>query len=142
MDVVITALIVGVLAAVVVPRFVGSLHQYRVDAAATRIQADLELARESAISLSKSVVVQFTPDSDEYSMPQLTDPDHPGSAYTVRLSASPYETSLVSAMFGGDAEVEFDHFGRPDSGGTITIQSGDRQRVLTIDTEVGQAMGL
>ena len=68
--------------------------------------------------------------------------DHPrrvGETYTVRLNASPYAVSLASADFGGDERVVFNAYGLPDTGGTITVQSGNSQHTVTLDPDSGKA---
>ncbi len=46
MDLVITMLIIGILAAVAAPKFVDSLHRMRAEAAAKRIMVDLSYAQD------------------------------------------------------------------------------------------------
>lgn len=138
-DLVITVLITGILAAVAAPKFVNSLHRMRAEQAAKRIKVDLGLARQAAISESKTLSVSFTPASDDYSIPGLPDIDRPGQAYAVALDASPYNAVLVSATLGGDADVQFDRYGKPDSGGTITVESGGYQETVTVEPETGKA---
>lgn len=138
-DVVITVLIIGILAAVATPRFTDSLHRMRADSAAKRIKADLGRVRQHAVSSSASLTVQFTPGSDSYSIAGLDDLNHPGQPYAVDLAGYPYRAALVSAAFGGDNAVEFNRYGQPDSGDTITVQSGNMQQTVTIDAATGKA---
>ena len=138
-EVVVTALIIGILAAVATPRFADSLHGYRAEAAAKRIKADLGWARQHAVSSSSLLTAQFTPASDSYSITGLDDLNHSGQPYAVDLTAYPYNAVLLSASLGGDSNVQFDRFGQPDSGGTITVQSGSSQQTVTIDPDAGMA---
>ena len=142
LDLVITVMIMGVLASVAAPKFAAALHRSRVDAAAKRIKVDLRYARQRAISDSTSIAITFTPGTASYSIPNLADLDRPGQTYAVSLDAAPYQVTLVSADLGGDTSVQFDHFGKPDSGGTITVASGSYQQTVTLDPETGEAAAM
>ncbi len=140
-ELVIVVLIIGILAAAAVPSFQRSLSYHRAEAAAQRIQADLMLARKLAMTSGSKQTVSFAVSSDRYALPGLADVDHPSRPYEVRLADSPYTVLLVSAQFGeaNDADVEFNGFGVPDSGGKIAIQAGDQQRTIVLDGETGKA---
>jgi type II secretory pathway pseudopilin PulG len=138
-DTVITVLIIGILAAVAAPKFVNSLHRMRAEQAAKRIKVDLGYARQTAISESTTLTASFAPASHAYSIAGLPDLDRPGQTYAVALNDSPYNSSLVSATLGDDSDIQFDRYGKPDSGGTITVASGGYQETVTIDPETGKA---
>jgi type II secretory pathway pseudopilin PulG len=137
-DMVITTLIIGILAATATPKFTATLHRMRAEAGAKRIQADLGLARQNAISRSAALGVSFALTTDSYAIPDLPDLDRPGRSYVVELNSSPYHTSLISADLGGDSDVQFDRFGKPDSGGSIIVESGGFQQSVTIDGDSGR----
>ena len=59
-EVIISVMIVGVLAAVATPRIVNSISSYRADAAAERLTADLELAASYARDHGTSETVTFS----------------------------------------------------------------------------------
>lgn len=136
---VIVVLIVSVLAAVAAPKFADTLHRTRAESAAKRIKADLGLARQNAISRTSTQTVQFTPATDDYTLPGMADLDHSSQTYSVDLAAAPYNVVLVSATLGGDSDVQFDQYGQPDSGGTITVESGAFKKTVTVDPDTGQA---
>ena len=138
-EVVAVVVIIGVLAAIALPRFAGAMVNHRLDMAATRIAADLSRVQREARSASTSQSIVFSPDENRYRMPALPDMDHPGKAYVVELSKAPYEAALVAADFDGDTEIIFDGYGIPDSGGSVVIQVGDGQKIITVDAESGRA---
>lgn len=138
-DTVLTVLIIGIMAAAAAPRFLGLLSSRRVDAAAKRIQADLARTRQYAISTSAAQTMQFNPAGETYTVPGMTDIDRRNETYSVALNAYPYNSNLVSAAIGGDTTLQFDRFGTPDSGGTITVESGGSQQTVTIAPETGRA---
>jgi len=138
-DLVITVMIIGILAAVAAPKFAGSLQRMRVEAAARRIKADLGYQRQTAIAQSTSLTASFVPASDEYTIAGLPGLDRGGQVYSVSLSSSPFNTTLISATLGGDSDIQFDHYGKPDSGGVITLGSASYQQTVTINADTGKA---
>lgn len=138
-ELVITILIMGILAGMATPKFTGALQRMRVESACRRIRADLAFARQSAISKSASQAVEFTVNSGLYTMPGVSSLDRAASAYFVDLAAEPYEVSILSASLGGDARVLFDLYGKPDSGGVITVGAGSVTGTVTLDANSGRA---
>jgi prepilin-type N-terminal cleavage/methylation domain-containing protein len=137
-ELVIVILIIGIMAAVAVPRFAESLSRYRVEAAAKRIELDLKLARRQAKISSASRSIQFDEIGHLYVLPGVLHLDHPGQDYRVKLAEAPYAAQIFSVDFGGDAEVIFDGYGLPDSGGTIVVKSGPYQKTITLDGATGE----
>ncbi len=69
----------------------------------------------------------------------MADPDRPAAEYKVALSEEPYNATIVSADFGGDAEIIFDGWGVPDSGGSVLVQVGSHQKTIDVDPDTGRA---
>jgi len=138
-ELVIVVIIVAVLGAIALPRFARSIDIHRAETAAKRIVHDLNLARESARAQSASVTVSFDPASDAYTMSGQSDLDHANQQYAVSLRESPFHADLVSAVFDGDAEVVFDGYGLPDSGGTIVLETGHQEVVVELAAETGRS---
>jgi len=114
-------IVLGMIAAVAVPRYANAITRGRVEAAARRITTDLALAQRTAKFTGKSRKVAFDPFLDKYYMPSIRDPDHFSEAYQVFLGDEPYNTAMISADFNGDGDLIFDGHGVPDSGGTVII---------------------
>ena len=138
-ELVLVAAILAILSAVVVPRFGASVTWRRVEGAARRISSDLNLAQQHARQTSTSQTVMFNLAAHSYRVVGLPDPAHPGSEYAVLLNESPYNVKIVSVDLGGDANLVFDGFGTPDSGGTIVVRCGNYRAVITVDSGTGQA---
>ena len=138
-EVITVTAIVGVLAAVAIPRFAGTMANHRLELAATRIVADLSLVQRGARTAGTSQSVQFELADHRYRLSALKDIDHPNAVYIVELSEQPYGATLVAVDFGGDAEIIFDGYGMPDSGGSVVIQVGDSQKIVTVDADTGRA---
>jgi hypothetical protein len=95
------------------------------------------MAQSAAEVASASRTILFSTAQGSYTAAGIADFDRPTTNYTMRLCAAPFSTTIVSADFGGDAQLVYDGFGLPDSGGTITLQSGHLQRTIIIDAITG-----
>lgn len=136
LDTTITVLLLGIMAATAMPQFSGLYSGYRVDAAADRLVADLELAREAAVSRSTSATVSFT--ASGYTIPLLAHLDATDVRYTVDLSDIPYEASIASYDLDGDNALVFSRYGTADSDATITISAGGADVTVTVDSDTGE----
>jgi prepilin-type N-terminal cleavage/methylation domain-containing protein len=134
----IVVLIIGILTAAAVPRFADTLSYHRAEAAASRIEADLKLARQRAIASSSSQAIVFANSGDKYTLSGLEDLDHPSLRYEVILSEAPYHASIRSVDFASATQMTFDGYGVPNSGGTIVIQSGQYVKTITVDPNTGK----
>jgi type II secretory pathway pseudopilin PulG len=131
--------IIAMLAGMAIPRFSAATARQQADGAARRVLSDLALARKHACHCSTSQTVVFDVAANSYQLVGMPHPDRPTKEYTVRLAQEPYRTAIVSADFGGQKQVVFDGYGMPDSGGTVVLQVGTEQRVITLDVDSGQA---
>jgi prepilin-type N-terminal cleavage/methylation domain-containing protein len=146
-ELVIVVLILGIVAAVAAPRYRDSLSHFRAEAAAQRIVADLRYARRLAKQTGLPKSVEFTLASHEYTLPGVSDPDHPSQDYSVTLPKTQYPASLVSVDFDGNTSVTFDMYGQPFSGtplsplssGSLVVQAGNEQRTIAVDPTTGKA---
>jgi prepilin-type N-terminal cleavage/methylation domain-containing protein len=130
--------IVATLAAISAPRYSTSMSNYRAEAAAQRVRADLLLAASSARTTGSSRTITFSPAADTYSLTDLTANDRSGNNYLVELTKAPYSADLVSATFESGAAVVFNGFGLPDVSGQIVLQSGGVQKIITLDAATGE----
>jgi MSHA pilin protein MshC len=136
--------VLGVVTAVVLPRFGGAVNNYSLDSAAQRLVADLTLAQAQARTGSKPRTVQFSVPNSTYTLVGMNSINNPTASFVVKLTDRPYETSMVSAAFGGvvsvtTATVTFDMYGVPDNGGTVVLQRGPSQKTVTVDATTGKA---
>jgi len=135
-ELVIVMAIIGLLSAMAVPRFANASMRSRIDSAAKRVAADLELARKYAIHSSTPQTVTFSGNS--YEIPGLRHLSHSTSSYNVDLADEPYRAQIKNAMFGGDSEISFDIYGSADSGGTVDITVAKMHRRVRINATTGQ----
>lgn len=130
--------LLAIVAAIAAPRFARAERNYRVEAAAQRIVADLDYISRTARARASSHAVTFSLTSHSYSSsakPLNTSPDQ---AYVVRLDHPPYRASLVSVSLGGDQQIIFNSHGMPDSSGEIVVAVGARSRRVLIDAASGE----
>lgn len=118
LELVIVLVIVGVLAAIALPRFAQASDRQRLNVAAERIRADLALAQSRARSASQTSTMSFDTAAESYTLDAVG-----GDAITVQIGETPYEVDLVSATFNGSSTVQFNGFGVPISTGTITVST-------------------
>jgi Tfp pilus assembly protein FimT len=138
-DMVVTVLLTGILAATAVPRFAAALQRQRVSSAAQRICADIRWLRNTAIASSTSKRIDITIAQSSYTLIGVASPDKAGADYSLQLADGTYATTVVSANLGGDATLTFDLHGQPDSGGTIVIRCGGALSIITVNASTGEA---
>jgi prepilin-type N-terminal cleavage/methylation domain-containing protein len=132
----VVVLIIGIFTALAVPAFVDSLLFYRIESAARRVKADLELARQTARLTSATQTITFT--GATYTASAGVDGlNHPDDAYSVNLAAPPYEISNVVANFTGNASISFNGYGTPTAGGTVVLTAPKHQCTVTLDGATG-----
>jgi type II secretory pathway pseudopilin PulG len=139
LEMVLVLAIVITLAAIAAPRYGASLARYRADLAARRIVADIALAQLNAKAASSSRSIVFDVSDNKYEIPDLPSFDGSSGSYIVQLSQRPYEGKFISAYFGGDAQLTFNGWGVPDSGGKVVLSVGSEQRIISVNSETGKA---
>ncbi|MEZ6318278.1 MAG: prepilin-type N-terminal cleavage/methylation domain-containing protein [Phycisphaerales bacterium] len=135
--------ILAIVAALAAPRMASSMSNRRADLAARQIASDLESARRWAMTHSTSqqflVLASMIPG---YTLPGLENPDHAGQVYTVYYFPNSWGMTFESVDLGHDSDtnrlmIEFDMYGKPDSGGSIVISIGGHRRTITVDDDTG-----
>ena len=137
-EVVCVVVILAILGAMGLPRYAAFTANQQLEGVARRITADLAYAQRNARQSSASRTVVFDTVNHKYTLNGVMDPDHKSKAYAVRLGDEPYRARIVSASFGGDAQLVYDGFGTPDSGGTLIIAVGSTQKSITVDAGGGK----
>ena len=142
-ELVLVLAIVAVMTGLALPRFSGIVVNQRADAAAKRVAADLNLARNEAMKTSTTRHVQIRIDLDELQLFNVKPLDNPlGNDQKTELDNEPYNADIVSALGAatGIAHVYFNGYGMPDVAGDIVIQIGDQQRTITLEASNGKAI--
>src|SRR5690606_36324399 len=91
--------IIGIGAAIAVPRYSASVVRYRLDAAARRIVADLDRARTAARVSSSPRTVTFSPGAIGYTVGGEGSLRRSADAYAVPLGEEPYRVHGMTASF-------------------------------------------
>ena len=144
-DLVITVLIIGILAAAAAPRFATALARLRAESGARRIASDLNYARRCAMQTSRQTTVTFRSSPAGYDMTNVEHPARPGQPYQVNLSDIDASLALTSFNFNGGASISFNTYGRPLAGntalttGVVTISSGGQSSTATVSAQTGEA---
>lgn len=138
-ELVVVVAIIGVISAVAIPRYVESLNHYRAQALGRRIASDLELTAARCAADSTSRYVWFVP-TDYYVVVNMPAVDTSDTYYTVQTTLAPYNATIRSAHFGDSngAYLIYDGYGRPTSGGSVILQSGDATCTVTVDASTGR----
>lgn len=131
-ELVVAALVLGILTAAAVPTFVSSLMYHRVESAAVRLKRDLELARQMAETKSTDYSLEFS-NATTYRIPKLDSLDHAGQPYQVDLARPPHSVQVTTVDFGGTSTVTFNGYGMPSTDGTVVLQAGTHQRRVELD---------
>lgn len=135
LELLIVALVMSILAAVATPRFFDSLLFHRVESAARRLKADLELARTQARLSSASQSISFL--NSTYALVGVKSLDKPNTVYSVNLTKQPYSLDSATANFSNTTAVSFDGYGTPSSGGTVVLTAKSHQCTVTLDGVTG-----
>ncbi len=131
--------IMGIVAAMAVPRYAAFLAKSHLSAAITRIRTDLELLRRTAKHTGASQTVTFNPASDSYAVTGWNSMDHKSVAHVVILSQDPYMAQIVSVSFA-DEKLTFNGYGEPEAGGSVLIQVGRFQQQIDVTAGTGSGV--
>ena len=133
-ELVIVMVIVGVLAAIALPRMSQAAERQRLDAASKRVIADFALAQTRARAASESVTINFDLDTNSYQLDAVG-----GDAITVQLGEEPYGVKLSFAEFGTGTTATFNGFGLPTATGEIMLSTNQgTTTILLLSSGVAQ----
>jgi Tfp pilus assembly protein FimT len=134
----------AILSAAAVPRYNSALFQYRVDAAAKRIAADIAYLQRQSFFQSASQSVVFTINGaaagtpNSYAMATVNYVNFAAAGATVNLALPPFQAQIVSATFGAGTTLTFNQYGTPNFGGTVVVQSSSYQKTISVDSATGK----
>lgn len=131
--------IIGVLSSIAFPRYAEFVSNQQLEAAARKVMGDLAYVQREARQSSSSRTITFDVAQSQYTLSGVAHPDHPSQTYVVRLDDEPFRTRIVSASFGGDANLTYNGYGTPDSSGSLVIAVGSRQTTISVDTGMGKS---
>lgn len=129
--------IVGAISTVGLLRYSSSLARYRVEAAASRMVADIRLAQSTARMLGASNSVTIALPASRYMIGNQPDIDTKSGTMTVRLAEEPTRSRIVAMTLDGvavtPAVLTFDGFGQARNTLRVRLQSGSVQRDVVVE---------
>ena len=129
-EMIITVLLVGVLAAAVMPRLGGKgvLDQFRARALAHEIAVDMGYARRLAITNSQDYEIKFNTGLGTYDITTGTPPQSIGVDFP---------KTIPSKSISGKKKFEFQKLGNAKAGGTLIVTCGTHIYNVTVDAVTG-----
>jgi len=138
LEVVLVMAITTVFASIALPLYSRAAFRHQADLAARRVATDLRQAQAYARTASTSCQVTFYATTETYELNGVASLDGAPGNYQVTLTDDPYEAKIVSADFGGSAQIIFNGWGMPNSGGSAVVSVGSEQRTIAVDSATGQ----
>jgi len=139
LELTITVMITGILAAVAVPVYSNNLLRFRVDVAAQRIAQDVALAQKSAIQNSSTRTITFAGRDDSCAVSGISSLDRASQPYKVSFNQPPYQVDVSSLVNASEpttplatVSVVFNRFGMPDKGISVTVRAGPFQKRVDV----------
>ena len=139
-ELMVVLVILGIASMLAVPMF-SSAADSQLQAAAAMVAADLDYAKNLAITRQMTVTVVFDTDTESYQVQDsgavvLSHPTKAGSSFQMNF-ASDNRTSRVditAASFDGSSSITFDYLGSPYSGTTTATAMTSGQISLSAET--------
>ncbi|MBL0869969.1 MAG: prepilin-type N-terminal cleavage/methylation domain-containing protein [Phycisphaerales bacterium] len=125
--------VMGVLAAVAVPRISQAADRYRAQSALARLDSDLQRAMATARAQGKTIVFALDAETSTYRFTGLSNPHTGESNTTINLGVQPFRTPVVGSVLPLSGSVSFLPTGLPDESFAVTIVSGTTIRTLSFD---------
>jgi prepilin-type N-terminal cleavage/methylation domain-containing protein len=134
-ELVIVLAMVGVTAAIAVPRYVNSVQRTKVDGAARRMAADIERLRDRARAQGREQQLYLA--SAGYVL-IMTDDAGNGVEELVDLTVDPYGVG-VKPVVVTDRGLTFDSLGRASEALLVYVANGEASRGVMFDPVAGRA---
>lgn len=140
-EVVVSMFVLGIVAAVAIPKYNASLNRYRAQIACQRLAQDIELARRHARFTAQNVTLFVSFNKNFYSIDPLDSPLRPSSTYQVVLSEAllcPVISGLISPQSRStqpDLTITFNRYGFPDVAASIGICCADASGTVQLSQE-------
>lgn len=134
LELVMVVSIVGVTAAIAIPRVNSSLQRTKIERAASMLAADLNRVRENAKAYGLEQTVSFS--GSTYTITTVTASG--SKTKTVDLTKQPVESKVQIARTSGVTVVKFNAYGVPDQQFVIGICNNGTWRMVTVSAGSGE----
>ncbi len=132
--------ILGITAAIALPRFSHANANYRLKAAANRVIQDFNLAIKQSQSISQNVTILFNKNNHSYQITNLPSLNDPTKTYQVELKHHPYQVKIRAViMTAGGNSLLINPMEQLRKSGTITLQYGNKTRSISFDADTNLA---
>jgi Tfp pilus assembly protein FimT len=130
----VTVFVIGVTAAITVPRYQSGMGKYRLENAARRLSTDIESMRQRATLLGAEQTIVFAEDGYK-----LYKRDGRGNITSelVEYTQEFYQSTVNWVMLSGNGDLTFNAFGMPVSGVLIRIDCQGKSRVVHVAGATG-----
>jgi prepilin-type N-terminal cleavage/methylation domain-containing protein len=134
-----SVMILGILAAIATPLYSDSILRYRVDVATRQIQQDIVQSCTLARQTNTSRTIVFNAVTESYSISGISSLDRVSAPYTVALNQSPFRVVISSLVNAAQPTTQltnltlgFDRFGMPDKGMSMIVSVGTYQKRINV----------
>ncbi|GJM18656.1 MAG: hypothetical protein DHS20C14_08690 [Phycisphaeraceae bacterium] len=132
-ELIIVVVIIGIGAAIAVPRYGRSLNRYRAQLAAERVAEELRFAAEHARSREIGVDATVDTGADSLTLVESTGSNAGDVVGTLRVDEAPYGARLFLALReSGLGSPAFDAQGVPDADAIVVVMAGDMYVVVAL----------
>ncbi|MGJ8635802.1 MAG: pilus assembly FimT family protein [Phycisphaerales bacterium] len=132
-ELVIVVAIMGVIAAIAVPRFADAASGRQLQASKSQLLLDIESTKLLARSTSTVHTIKFYPDRNLYVIAEGSTVDNDSIIIARDLSADPFNSSINRTDLGGDEVISVTAFG--DCSPPATIQLVSHGNTINVEIE-------
>ncbi|MBU1871798.1 MAG: prepilin-type N-terminal cleavage/methylation domain-containing protein [Candidatus Omnitrophica bacterium] len=148
-EMVMTILIIGILAAIAIPRF-ESFYSIKLDGATKKVVSDIRYIQQLALSRHTNCRIDFNPAANTYSAQEEVPQDsgnwvsaidpftHAALSVDFNNHTQYQGIGIDSAGFGGSSVLQFNWLGAPQSGGSLVLVYQGRSRTISVESNTGR----
>lgn len=132
-ELVVTLVIVGIVAAIAVPRMASAQVSNRLDAVAARLDSEFVGAGELARARGESLTIQISASTDTLRVYKGAGASRSTLLKTVDFSAAPYQADITATNIAdGSGYLTVDAFGIYEAGAKVVYNIGGVSRSITV----------